>query len=190
MKARLVACALLGVGLTQAVSPASAQEPVLPAVSPAEATAPSAPEAAAVEPQPGPVADAAPAEEAELTAAELAAMGLSTAGEGQSASAVDTSLKLSGFADVGMISPALPKSSPWNGGPQLNNRNTSLFVGNFNLYLSKNLTESIRMFGEVRFLFLPNGSPDSSSPAGKLVNASAADYTDFNRQVQWGGINI
>lgn len=112
-------------------------------------------------------------------------MGLSADPTSSEASSVDTSLKLSGFADVGVISGAIPKSSPWNGAV---NRHTSFYVGNLNVYLSKSLTESLRMFGEIRFMLLPNGSPDQQS--GKLYDTNTSDYTDFGRQIQWGGINI
>jgi len=141
-----------------------------------------------VEAQPAPVPEAAPAEEVELTDAELAAMGLSTE-PGSASAAVDTSLKFSGFADVGFISPALPTSSEFNGAGAVN-RHTSFYVGNLNLYLTKNLTSSIRMMGEIRFMLLPNGSPDPDSATGQLINTNVDDYTDFGRPIQWGGINI
>lgn len=197
-RSRLIVWLLASAGLSQAASQANAQPAPVVAAPAAETPAP--PPAPAAEPSsdaasvPAPEAVAeqaapveAPAEEIELSAAELAAMGLSADATTSEASAVDTSLKLSGFADIGMMTGAIPKSNHYNG-PL--NRHTSFYVGNLNVYLSKNLTESVRMFGEVRFMLLPNGAPDPASQTGRLIDTNAADYTDFGRSIQWGGINI
>ena len=140
-------------------------------------------------PVPVPAPEAAPEEEVELTAAELAAMGLSTETGDSSAATVDTALKFSGFADVGLITGAIPESSPWSGVGSVG-RHSSFYVGNLNLYLAKNLTSSIRMFGEIRFMLLPNGAPDHTATGGQLIDTGVDDYTDFGRTVEWGGINI
>jgi hypothetical protein len=163
--------------------------PADPVTGEVPATEVPAAEVPAAELPPQPVPEAVPEEEVELSEAELAAMGLSMEGGSSGAAAVDTTLKLSGFADIGMISPALGKNTPWTGvGPVP--RHTSFYVGNLNVYLSKNLSESVRMFGEVRFMFLPNGTPTSDQASGQFVDTSANDYTDFGRPIQWGGINI
>ena len=83
-----------------------------------------------------------------LSAAELAELGFES-----SAPSADTDLQLSGFIDFGTQIPLNELSravSPYN--------HPSFAIGNLNLYLSKNLTESLRTMVEVRFLFLPNGS--------------------------------
>jgi hypothetical protein len=203
MKARLIVCGLLAAGAAQAAGQVRAQGPVPtwggtghiappePPQAVPEPPAPEIPEPIPVPPVPVPLPapEAAPEEQVELTAAELAAMGLATEAGNSSAALADTALKLSGFADVGMLTGALPKDSPWAGVGAVN-RHTSFYVGNLNLYLAKNLTDSIRMFGEVRFMLLPNGAPDHSSMAGKLIDTGVDDYTDFGRTVDWGGINI
>ena len=177
------------------VSIARAQEAPAPSISqevPAVASVEVAPvEAAQQEPappaagtEPAPDADAASsADTGELSAEELAAMGFGTAPEG-GAPLVDTSLKISGFIDVTYSAQAAPENSFWRG---LGNRHGSFWVGNVNLYISKNLTESVRTMFEVRFTYLPNGTPNLGA-AGGTFNTNAADYNEAGRTQRWGGI--
>jgi hypothetical protein len=117
----------------------------------------------------------------EMTEAELLELGL-----GLNQPAVDTSLRLSGFIDFGMLA-GLDSSS------RLFLHDQSFYIGNLNLYITKNLTESIRTMAEVRLLYLPNGGTSggqlsAASPAPTDTNIS--DYTDFDRPLRWGGIEI
>jgi hypothetical protein len=153
----------------------------LPAPEPSAAVDPSAPA------QTSPEAPAAPTPaddtQYELSAAELAQLGLTETAEGEAP--VDTDLKLYGFVDFSMQ--FIVGSEEWRAGLQ---RYPSFFIGNFNIYLSKNITESIRMFSEVRLLYLPNGSAMRGSPTGEFVTTSAYDYADSQRTLRWGGIEI
>jgi hypothetical protein len=60
-------------------------------------------------------------------------------------------------------------------------------VGNFNIYLSRNLTPRARALTEVRFSFLPNGSQNAD---GSYIDTTAQDLADFSRPKQWGSIII
>jgi hypothetical protein len=128
--------------------------------------------------QPG-VEPSVPVEE--MTQAELLELGL-----GVDQAAVDTSLRLSGFIDFGMLA-GLDSSS------RLFLNDQSFYIGNLNLYITKNLTESIRTMAEVRLLYLPNGG-NSGGPQGAASavrgNTTISDYTDFDRTLRWGGIEI
>jgi hypothetical protein len=108
---------------------------------------------------------------------DLAALGLDT-----SAPAFDDKLNIYGFADVGW------SWQHWDAEIPTIPRNTRAFaVGNFNLYLAKNLTAKARSLAEVRFTFLPNGS---TNPDGTFLDNSAEDVANFSRPSQWGGIVI
>jgi hypothetical protein len=176
------------------VAPATTLEPA-PADIPSEQTPPGDP--GALPPTDAPTMDAsgagatdgagAPAaeESMELSAAELAELGLTQEGGGQAA--VENDLKIYGFADFTMRTVFGGKNSANRGSLQ---RHPSFYIGNFNLYMSKNITEKLRMFGEVRFTFLPNGAPISGSPTGEYVSTATADYADANRPLNWAGIEI
>jgi hypothetical protein len=136
-----------------------------------------------------PVAADAPAAEAnaapfELSGDELEQLGFGTGKE----AAVDTNFHISGFADFGIAHKFIPKTSLWNKieGPW----DGSFAIGNFNAYLSKNLNASFRTMGEVRFLYLPNGIQPADPEAIGRYDGSAPDYNDFNRPLQWGGVEI
>jgi hypothetical protein len=163
------------------VSPAPSEtapgEAAPPAPLPSVETLPAVADAA-----PGPEAAPAP-EMAELSQAELEALGF---GGGEQAKNIDTDLHLFGFVDFGIVAPILPKSSAWYGA--VFDKHRSLYIGNFNLYISKNLTESVRTMGEVRFLYLPNGVPDQAT--GAINSTAVPDYGDFNRPLRWGGVEI
>ena len=118
--------------------------------------------------------------------AELSRLGLTqTAGGGL----IDPALQLSGFADFRFLSLLVRKHSAWRGALE---RYPAFSVGNVNLFLGKNLTDTLRMFGEVRFTLLPNGAIGSSSDLaqGEYVSTLVQDYADFNRPLRWAGIEI
>lgn len=120
-------------------------------------------------------------EPAELSAAELANLGLGGGEAGESA--LDTSLKFWGFADFTIQSLVGGKDSAWRG---ILGRHASFFIGNFNLYLSKNITERIRTMGEVRFTYLPNGVSDART--GALYSTSVTDYANNTLDTRWGTV--
>ncbi len=121
-----------------------------------------------------------------LTQEELETLGFGT-GEGPGAeSGVDTDLHVSGFLDFGVSKLIAKKGSLVRG--FLANR-TSFYVGNFNLYLSKNLSKSFRTMGEVRFLYKPNGSAPFSDGTG-TPTTETEDHADFDRPLRWGGVEI
>jgi hypothetical protein len=159
--------------------------------------APEPPASAVAQPapaDPGPTTPAAlpaseptPAEpalaEAPMTEAELAALGLNTNQAG-----IDTSLQFSGFADFSVAAQFTPKGSAWKATGSAPPHPT-FYVGNFNLYLKKNMTETLRTMGEVRFSYLPNGSYDIFTSSAR-TSTTASDYADWGRQMRWGGIEI
>jgi hypothetical protein len=129
---------------------------------------------------------ATPSQEAELpeqlTDAELAALGLSMEEQG-----LDTELHFSGFMDVNMLQLLNPKEAPT--ATRLQGDEASFFVGRFNLYATKNITESFRMMAEVRFLYAPNGSQGLLASSG-VTNTEVSDYTGNGAFMRWGGILI
>lgn len=64
----------------------------------------------------------------------------------------------------------------------------SFSVGNLNVYLEADLADGFRSLAEVRFTYLPNGSPDLST--GMRASTLASDYTQFGQSVAWGGVVI
>lgn len=131
-------------------------------------------------------ATGAPAVEASAPVAEMTEAELLSLGLGVEQAAVDTSLRLSGFIDFGTLV-GLDSSS------RLFLNDQAFSVGNFNLYITKNLTESIRTMAEVRLLYLPNGGtsggPEGSASGARQIT-TVSDYTDFDRTLRWGGIEI
>lgn len=93
-------------------------------------------------------------------------------------------LSLYGFADftyVHSFHPAL-STYPYD----------SFFVGNLNLYAAADLGDNWRSMVEVRFMYLPHGAMQTSADGltQTRVNTTTLDYTDLNRPVRWGGIEI
>jgi hypothetical protein len=182
--------------------------PSLLAQAPApEAPAPAAePAAAAPAPEPAPAAEAAPAADLSVTAAEpapadaaaaggevplsqaeLEALGF-TASEGGEVSSLDTDLHVSGFLDFN-FSRLIAKDDSLNKG--FLPRHSNFYVGNFNVYLTKNLSETFRTMGEVRFSYSPNGNAPGIAPAaGGTPITAAPDYADFDRNAKWGTVEI
>ncbi len=98
-------------------------------------------------------------------------------------------LELYGFADLTYTRLLIPESSPWN---RVYYPTNSFAVGNFNLYLSSNLGDSWRALGEVRFLYLPNGSTTTDAQTGqvKRTDTTVLDYAGFEEPIHWGAIRI
>lgn len=127
-----------------------------------------------------PVVSAEPvAMEQELSAEELESLGF-----GGAAPSVDTDIKVFGFADFTL---SVAPQRPGNAWRQATAPHSTFYIGNFNLYLSKNLSENVRTMSEVRFHYAPHGSQTTS---GAYNVSSAGDSSDFNRTVHWGGIEI
>jgi hypothetical protein len=115
-----------------------------------------------------------------LSDAELEGLGLSTQ-DGET-SAVDTSTRINGFVDFSMFNVF---TEEWKKPLQ---PHASFFIGNFNVYISKNLTDTVRMFAEVRFTYLPNGVTDLTNNV--VTSTLVPDYTNLAGQFKWGGIEI
>lgn len=115
--------------------------------------------------------------EGELTEKELHELGFNV-----ESPAVDTSVKLSGFMDFNM------ETGLTNGSRQITGK-PAFAIGNLNVYISKNIVESVRTMAEIRFSYLPNGSPVSFIDQTR-ISTTAEDYRDFHRPIHWGGIEI
>ena len=98
-------------------------------------------------------------------------------------------LDLYGFADMTYLRLLVPKSSVWN---RFYFPTNSFAVGNFNLYMSSNLGDSWRALGEVRFMYLPNGSTTNDTTTGDInrTDTTVLDYAGFEEPIHWGGIRI
>lgn len=83
----------------------------------------------------------------------------------------------------------LPSSNPWT---RIYTPTNSFAVGNFNFYLSSNLGDSWRALGEIRFLYLPNGSTSVDPNSGNVTrtDTTVLDYAGFEEPIRWGGIII
>jgi hypothetical protein len=98
-------------------------------------------------------------------------------------------IKIYGFGDIGYRQLMMPKNSPWF---LFLNREPSFFVGNLNLYFDSQLSDRWRALMEVRFTYLPQGTPDSNLSTGTSprTNTSVQDYTDFSRSHATGSIML
>ena len=201
MKSLWIAVLLLGsiaLSRAQAQAPDRREQPTapgsvrsdVPAVPPGEP----APDAAIAGPVPSDGAEelvlpvvASGDANVELSEKELRELGFDPT-EASSAAALDLAFHLGGFADFGVARLFVPDDSIWHKieGPW----QKSFAIGNFNLYLSKNINESFRTMGEVRFLYLPNGTISEEPGVISRYNGMAADYNDFNRPLSWGGVEI
>jgi hypothetical protein len=142
----------------------------------ASAAMPSEP-SAATEPTLGADMSAADSGGGEMTAEELAALGLAADGP-----TVDTDVHLSGFVDFTLQAGLTDTSET------VSPSDRAFAIGNINLYLRKNLSESFRTMIEVRFMYMPNGAgPVIGAPP---MNTAVADYADYGRLIHWGGIDI
>jgi hypothetical protein len=177
---RLPVALLCGAAALGSASPARAQD----AASPPPAPPPAAPVVAA--PAPAAPAPAAPPTSGQDTASppasvDLAALGLRD--ESQTASESEHPLQLYGFADVTYYLPFFPKDSFL--AAQIP-ENQQFVMGNFNLYLAKQISERLRALGEVRFLYLPNGQISGNSYTSTQVD----DPANLYRPIRWGGIEV
>jgi hypothetical protein len=118
--------------------------------------------------------------EGTMSAEELEKLGF-----GGGSPAVDTDLKVFGFADVNFSLFPTPKSDPYRRATQ---PHSQFFVGNINMFLSKNLSESVRMMTEVRFHYSPHGTTDLVTRE-PIVN-QYGDPADAERPVHLGGVEI
>jgi hypothetical protein len=153
-------------------------------------TAP-APEAApaTVAPSPAPALPAVPPDKVvpDYEAATMAAL----LGEHVTDVAAEPSLKLYGFADFNAVK-WMNLSNRWNGTlPQP----LSFYVGKLNVYMEANIAPEWKSLIEVRYMFIPNGSGTPNPYVDPIGNAGrfdgiAPDYTELDRPVEWGGINI
>ena len=165
-------------------APASAQD------TNAESAAPEQSESAYVVETPQPTAatvepiESTPAEPSveRLTEEELRALGIDSTNP-----AVDTSLKLSGFADFGFGATLNERSSFWRGSGIVPSSPT-FYVGNLNVYLDKQLNQTLRTMAEIRFTFLPNGSRGFGFQ--EREDTTTSDYVDFGRTTRWGSLMI
>jgi hypothetical protein len=157
----------VGVALTGAAPRARAQEPA-PPPAPAPAT-PSSTPAPAATPPPG----AAPAP-------ELGALGVQ---EDNQSGSDEHALQLYGFADVTYYLPLFSKTSFL--AAQIP-ENQQFVMGNFNLYLSKEISDRLRSLGEVRFMYAPNGQITGNG----YLSTEVDDPANLYRPVNWGGISI
>ena len=113
----------------------------------------------------------------------------------------EPAMKLYGFADF-TYGGWSRTPGQWTG---LLNNNLSFYVGKLNLYMDTDIARDWKSMIEVRFMFLPNGTPAlvNGSSAGTIpaqladplaspgrYTVEASDYSDANRPVSWGGINI
>jgi hypothetical protein len=163
-----------------APAPLAPEPPPAPAAEPPPADPGPTTPAAQPPGEPTPAALAEP--EVPLTEAELEALGLNTHQAG-----IDTSLQVSGFADFSVAAQFTPKDSVWRvtgSAPP----HSAFYVGNFNVYLKKNLTETLRTMGEVRFTYLPNGGYNFVT--NERTSTAVPDYSDYGRNMRWGGIEI
>ncbi len=97
-------------------------------------------------------------------------------------------LDIYGFADFTVTGMVNAKQSRWNG---FINPNTTMGVGNLNVYLRGNLSERVRSLVELRFIYLPNGQPQIQSDGSvKHVDTTVRDPLELNRQMRWGGVVI
>lgn len=140
---------------------------------------PEPPPPAADAPEVTPSAEALPAHEIALSESELTLLGLEP-----SRDAVDKSFHFWGFADFTSIHRARQQDIA---SAALGKRH-SFYVGNINLYLSRNLSESFRTLGEVRFTYLPNGGIQPHPSELRFVDTQILDYADTGRVTRWGGI--
>jgi hypothetical protein len=103
--------------------------------------------------------------------------------ESSSRATNDTKLDIYGFADMG-YGIAIKKfafGQPYD----------TFAVGNLNVYLASNLSESWRSLAEVRFTYLPQGASlvDATGQVSR-VDTTVPDYTDLGRTARWGGVMI
>ena len=103
--------------------------------------------------------------------------------ESQAAGENERPLQLYGFADFTYYLPFFPRDSFLAAQVP---ENQQFVMGHFNLYLAKEISERLRTLGEVRFLYLPNGSIDN----GSYTSTQVDDPANLYRPIKWAGIAI
>ena len=166
--------------------PATVAPPVADGGAPADGAAAAVAPAAAVVPP----ADFAPPDDAQV-AALLA---------DPTREVTESAIKIYGFADF-TYGGWLRTPGLWEG---ILNHNLSFYVGKLNVYMDSDLGSDWKSMVEVRFMFVPNGTPallngnttglpsqlqDPIANSGRYM-VQASDYSDLGRPVSWGGINI
>jgi hypothetical protein len=109
---------------------------------------------------------------------DLSAVGLTTEGD------IEDKLQIYGFASVSYINFLSPDRQVLN---QFIPKEGSFFVGDLNLYASKQLSESWRTLVELRVTYAPNGRVTTD---GTIENNQSYDMGNLGRPVSWGGVNI
>jgi hypothetical protein len=95
-------------------------------------------------------------------------------------------MSLYGFADFTYMT-QLGERSPL--GPIA----STFAVGNLNIYLASEISQSWRSVIEVRLLYLPHGSlasEEAFDPGATRANNDVNDHADLTHEVRWGGIEI
>jgi hypothetical protein len=169
-----------GVALTSLAFSARAQELPAPAASEPRVPLPPAPDLVPPPPPAAPPTTPGPAPSAASPASDLGALGVQ---EQNQAASDDHPLQIYGFADVTYYLPLFPKNSFL--AAQIPD-NQQFVMGNFNLYLAKEISDRLRALGEVRFLYLPNGQINN----GAYQSTRVDDPANLYRPVTWGGIAI
>ncbi|HLK88752.1 MAG TPA: hypothetical protein VKZ18_02600 [Polyangia bacterium] len=141
-------------------------------------TTPTVPPPAMLPPLPSPAAAPAPTVAPPLP--DLGALGVQ---EDNQAGADEHPLQIYGFADVTYYLPLFPKTSFL--AAQLP-ENQQFVMGNFNLYLAKEISDRLRALGEVRFLYLPDGQTTGNG----YLSTQVDDPANLYRPVNWAGISI
>jgi len=113
-------------------------------------------------------------------APELGALGVKEDNQSESD---EHPLQLYGFADVTYYLPLFSKTSFL--AAQIP-ENQQFVMGNFNLYLAKEISDRLRTLGEVRFMYAPNGQITGSG----YLSTQVDDPANLYRPVNWGGIAI
>lgn len=123
-------------------------------------------------------ARAASAEQSALAATEASEAVLET--DPNDAAVQQRQLALYGFADVAFTKLYVPERTRFSG---LVDRNSRFAVGNFNLYMDANPSESFRLLGEVRFTLYPHGDYDSNFQRQDTRTYDQTSATGRNRVI-------
>jgi hypothetical protein len=94
---------------------------------------------------------------------------------------VDDKINIYGFADFAYT------YNHWTKKTDFLPDTRSFGIGNFNVYLAKNLSPRWRALGEVRYMYVPNGSTNAD---GTTMVTTATDPANFRRPIEWGSITL
>ena len=97
-------------------------------------------------------------------------------------------IELYGFADFTYKRTLESNENPWKRVVPWRN---SFAVGNFNVYLDTQLSDTWRALSEVRFMYLPNGAESQNADGSfTTTDTTVRDNTTFGEPIRWGGIHI